>query len=67
MADDLGRTRHIRKINDQFRRDMPHGCVKISREFGQLFSNDELRSITQIHHRGGSIVLGGDFVEYSLE
>jgi hypothetical protein len=38
----------IRKINDQFRREMPHGSVRISREVGQLFSNEELRSITQL-------------------
>jgi Protein of unknown function (DUF3768) len=48
MADDLGRTRHIRELNDQLRRDMPHGSVRISRAVGQLFSNAQLTAITDM-------------------
>jgi Protein of unknown function (DUF3768) len=40
--------KQIREFNDQFRREMPHGSVRISRDVGQLFSNEELRSITQL-------------------
>jgi hypothetical protein len=42
------RIERIRKINDQFRQDMPHGSVRISHEVGQRFSNDELRNITRL-------------------
>jgi Protein of unknown function (DUF3768) len=42
------RIERIRKINDQFRQDMPHGSVRISHEVGQRFSNDQLRAITQM-------------------
>jgi NAD/NADP transhydrogenase alpha subunit len=47
MADDLGRTRHIRELNDQFRREMPHGSVRIRGEAKQ-FSNAQLAAITQL-------------------
>jgi Protein of unknown function (DUF3768) len=48
MADVMKTAKQIREFNDQFRRDMPHGSVRISWEVGQLFSNEELRSITQL-------------------
>ena len=46
MADDQSRNRRIRKLNDQFRQEMPHGRVIISAGVS-MFSNDQLAEITQ--------------------
>lgn len=48
MNDAAIRIEQIRTRNDQFRQDMPHGSVRISREVGQRFSNEELRTITHL-------------------
>ena len=42
------RTLRIRELNDQFRRDLPHGSVIITRGVSHQFSNDQLREITQV-------------------
>jgi hypothetical protein len=48
MADAMKTVKLIRELNDQFRRDMPHGSVRISRAVGQLFSNAQLTAITDM-------------------
>ena len=40
-------TPRIRELNDQFRRDLPHGSVIITRRVSHQFSNDQLKEITQ--------------------
>ena len=40
-------TPRIRELNDQFRRDLQHGSVIITRGVSHQFGNNQLREITQ--------------------
>ena len=48
MTHPPNQTLRIRELNDQFRRDLPHGSVIITRRVSHQFSNDQLREITQV-------------------
>jgi Protein of unknown function (DUF3768) len=48
MADAMKTAKLMRELNDQFRWEMPHGSVRISRAVGQLFSNAQLTAITDM-------------------
>ena len=64
MTDQLKQAKRIRRLNDKLRRQMPHGSVIISRSLGQMFSNDQLRDITELIRHYDAFGSSGDQEEW---